>query len=273
MNFVKTISTMVHLALFSVLLVCTANAQPQTRSIDLQPISTPEVKIIRVVKGQVAGVDSKLTIRVEWGASAPQITELLGFDAFVEVEFADGSKSSGLLSVGGSARQAEVRVPNRAGVQPRNFTASVTTDFKFIDANFVTRTEEFTLEKSNGFQSTGQGSPNQRPSGEVQIGRVREKFEGCEPTKDCFIIDWGAGPLASVTFTQFFIKGDITYVTSPQGDVSRSASATFSGNVRTAQLAVDAVKATGLNKIVVKATIKASATIRKKAASALKGHF
>jgi hypothetical protein len=275
MNYRNIFSKTLCVALLSLIAGSLTSAQAQKKTdIDLARLAptSPDVRIIKVANRAIVGDDATIVIRVEWSAEARQVTEIVGFIASVEVEYADGSKNNNSQSVGASSRQADLRVLNKGSNQPRKFIARVTTDFKFTDANFATQTEEFTLSKANGFESTGPASPNTRPTGAFGLSRVRAKFTGCGANNHCFTIEWGAGPIASVTFNQFSIQGAITYVTggsSPQ----RSASATSPGNARSAQLVIQDVKISDLLKIVVKATVKASATIRKNQTTQLQGSF
>jgi hypothetical protein len=163
-------------------------------------------------------------------------------------------------------------VLNKGANAPRKFNARLETSFKFLDANFATRTADFDLTKSNNFDSAGgaAATPNQRPGGDVlTIARVRADFNGCG-SKDCFTVDWAVGQPRGFTFEQFSVQGEMTYT----GDVTvhRSASATMYGSSHSGQLQVDKQKSQ-FTKIVAKVTIKASATVQKNQITALQGIF
>ena len=275
MNPGDRISNLLKLVLLFVLIGCSAGAQPQKKEADISsPLSSPVVRITGVTNRGIVGDDATLVMRVEWTGQTPPGVTFVGFAASVEVEYADGSKNTGSASVGALGRQADIRVLNKGSNAPRKFNARLETSFKFFDANFATRTADFDLSKANGFASVGSAaSANTRPGGDaLTIARVRAQFDGCGAAKDCVTIDWGAGPLPSVTFNQFSIQGEITYVTN-EGDVPRSASASTPGNVHSAQLAINEVAIAKVARIVVKATIKASATVQKNQTTELQGSF
>jgi hypothetical protein len=274
MKYRNLFSKTLYLALLFVIAACSPTAQAQKKDIDLArpALGSLDVRITRVTNRGIVGDDSTLVIRVEWSAEARQIIEFVGFNAFVEVEYTDGSKNSNSQSVGASARQADLRVLNKGSNQPRKFTARVRTDFNFADANFRTQTEEFTLSKANGFESAGPASTTPRPSDAVSIGKVKARFDGCGANNHCFTVEWGVRPVASVTFTGFNVQGAITYVTGA-GTVQRSASASAPANARSAQLVAQDLKLADLLKIVVKVTLRASATVRRNQATDLQGSF
>ena len=120
--------------------------------------------LLEVITPDIGGTEMRLRVPLDDDPTTSKYAMIvLRFDKQrnVEVEYADGSKNSNSGSVTASARQADLRVLNKPGTQPRKFTARVVTDFKFPDANFATQTEEFVLIKMNGFESTGPAtSPN-----------------------------------------------------------------------------------------------------------------
>lgn len=257
---------MISIKLMAIFLISLASAGAQKR--DLEAIATlgsVDVKITRVTNRGVVGDDATLLIRVEWSAQTQPSTDLLGFNASVEVEYADGSKNSNSQSVAASARQADIRVLNKA-VAPRKFNVVLRTDFKFLDANFINRTEEFDLNKANGFAAAPQSSG--RPSSEAfAISRVRAKFDSCAPAKNCFVIDWSVTPRPSVQLAQVNLQASVTY-----GNQIRSGAASAQAVARTATLTVDDPKVK-VDKITVRLISKVSATITTHKNTQLAGSF
>lgn len=257
------------LTLFFILTLSALIVQAQKKDIETSvAFGSPDVKITRVTNRGVVGDDATLVIRVEWSAQAPQISTLLGFNASVEVEYADGSKNSNSQSVTASARQADLRILNKGANSLRRFTARLRTDFKFLDTSFINRTEEFDLGKANGFDASS--ASDTRPAPEAfAISRVRAKFDGCSPAKNCFIIDWGVTPRPSVQLVEVSLQASVTYL---PGNQTRSGAATAQATARTATLTVDDPKGK-FESIKVRLTSKVSATISTHKNTQLTGSF
>jgi hypothetical protein len=260
------------LALYLMVAVAAANAQAQKKDIEINPaLGSPEVQITKVTNRGIVGDDATLVIRVEWSARARQTIEFLSFIASVEVEYADGSKnSSNAQSVGATARQADLRVLNKGANAPRKFTARLTTQFNFLDLNFINTTEEFTLNQSNGFQAAPPASGTPRPSGEAfAISRVQAKFTDCAPAKHCFIIDWGITPRASVQLGQVNLNGEITY---HPGTQIHNAVASANATARTATLLIEEPKGK-FDSVKIRLTAKVAATLTLNKTTQLSGSF
>src|SRR5688572_25264973 len=75
------------------------------------PISTGplETRITKVTNRAVVGDDATLVIRVEWTTTSSPLARVLGFNAFVEVEYQDGTTNSNSNTVAADVRQADLR--------------------------------------------------------------------------------------------------------------------------------------------------------------------
>ncbi|HEY7544356.1 MAG TPA: hypothetical protein VID27_05720 [Blastocatellia bacterium] len=258
------------LMIFCIIAVSAASAKAQKKDIEISTaLGSPDVKITRVTNRGIVGDDATLVIRVEWSAQAQQTTTLLGFNASIEVEYADGSKNSRSQSVAASARQADLRVLNKGSNAPRKFAVVLRTEFKFLDANFINRTEEFDLSKSNGFSAAASSATRPAPEA-FSISRVRRNAGGCAPAKDCFIIEWGTTPRPSVQLNQVSLNANITY---NPGNHTRSAQTNAQATARTTTLAVEELKLVELIGIKVKLTSRVSAFISTSKNTQLAGSF
>jgi hypothetical protein len=259
------------LALIFLGTVSVADAQTQKPDTAINAaLNSPDVQITNVTNRGIVGDDTTLVIRVAWNAQARLHTEILGFNAFIEVEYADGSKNSNSQSVDATARQADIRVLNKGANPLRKFTVSLNTQFKFLDSDFINLTEEFELNKTNGFSATKTSTPANRPSSEAfAISRVRAKFGDCAPAKHCFIIDWGTTPRPSLQLNQVNLTASITY---NPGSQTRSANASATVSAHTATLTVDDLKTEFAN-IKLKLTTKVSATITTSQNTQVTGSF
>ena len=113
----------------------------------------PDTRITRVTNRAVVGDDATLVIRLEWTTSIPGLTQLLGFTASVEVEYADGSLNSDSKTVGAAARLADLRVLNKGANTPKRFKAKVETRFNSIALTPFSFAAEFDLNNANNFTS------------------------------------------------------------------------------------------------------------------------
>lgn len=262
-------------AIFFLIAVASTGAQAQKQDPNLERLSTvgaPDVRITSVTNRGVATDDSVLSIRVAWSAEARQITTFLGFEAFVEVEYADGSKNSKSRSVGASVRQADIGVPNKGSNLPRRFTARVVTEFKVLHSNFIDQTAEFDLNKTNGFNAIlTDASFSPRPPSEVFIiNRVRRTVENCAQGKHCYIINWSTTPRPGIQAGEVGFNAQITYI-NPTNEI-RSASGSAPVGARTITLICDQPKE-NTNNLKVKLTSKVSAHVFSKQNTQLTGSF
>ncbi len=275
MNYKNSTSMILHLAFLFLIAVSSASAQAQKQDPSLERPSTvgaPDVRITSVTNRGVATDDSVLSIRVSWSAEARQITTFLGFEAFVEVEYADGSKGSGSRNVGASVRQADIGVPNKGSNLPRRFTARVVTEFKVLHSNFIDQTAEFDLNKTNGFNAIlTDASFSPRPPSEVFIiNRVRRIVENCAQGKHCFIINWSTTPRPSIQPGDVSLNAQITYI-NPTNEI-RSASGSVPVGARTITLTCNQPKEQ-TNNIKVKLTSRVSVNVFSKQNTGLTGNF
>ncbi|MEW6208273.1 MAG: hypothetical protein AB1631_07890 [Acidobacteriota bacterium] len=272
MNYRNFCSMILPVAIFF-LVAAAPGAQAQKDADLTKPaIGAPDVRITAVTNRGVATDDSVLSIRVAWSAEARQITTLLGFEAFVEVEYTDGSKSSGSRSVGASVRQADIGVPNKGSNLPRRFTARVVTEFKVLHPNFIDQTIEFDLNKANGFNAIlTDASFSPRPSSEVfSVSRVRLNSGGCPSGKHCFIINWSATPRPGIQLGDVSFNAQINYINQTNETRGASASAPVSARTVTMTCNQPKEKSSGVR---VKLTSRVSAHVFSKQNTALTGSF
>jgi hypothetical protein len=273
MNYKNIPSKLLHIALL--LALSSASALPQKQTPDLERLSTigvPDVRITAVTNRGIATDDAFLAIRVEWSAEARQITTFLGFEAFVEVEYADGSKNSSSRSVDARTRQADIRVPNKGSNLPRRFTARVLTEFKVLHLNFIDRTEEFDLNKANGFNVilTNPSFSPKPPTEVFIINRVRRSVENCAQGKHCYIINWSTAPRPGIQANEVSFNAQITYI-NPTNEI-RSASGIAPVSARTITLICDQPKEQ-TNNLKVRLTSRVSANVFSKQNTQLTGSF
>jgi hypothetical protein len=273
MNYRNLRSMILPVALVFLIASSPASAQAQKQDPDLERLSTigvPDVRITRVTNRGVATDDSVQSIRVEWNAEARQITTFLGFTASVEVEYADGSKNSNSRSVEARARHADIGVPNKGGNAPRRFIARLRTEFKVFHSLFINVTEEFDLNKANGFNADKNVEFSPGHSSEpFAISRVRLTVSNCASGKHCFIVNWGtAPPRPGLQLVEVSLNAVMTY----NNNEARSAALSASPSARTATLVCDETKA-GFTGVKFKLTTKVSANVSNITHTQLSGSF
>jgi hypothetical protein len=230
----------------------------------------PDTRITRVTNRAVVGDDATLMIRVEWTTSIPRLTQVLGFTASVEVEYADGSTNSDDKTVNAAARLADLRVLNKGANTPKRFKARVETSFNSIALTPFPFAAEFDLSTANNFTS-----PPRRTSRElVDIRGVALKNQGCAAGKDCFTIGWAVNPQPDVSSTnQFKVEGTFTYNLQGSPPLVRTASTTVGSSAREARLVVDQGLGGRTSNIHVKVTVTAMTQASSRVSSQSAGLF
>ena len=185
---------------------------------------------------------------IKWSVNKPTLTQVVSFDATVEVHYQNGKLREGKLSnLSGSLRESIVPVDlNTAPVS--SIKATLIT--KYHTTAVLTDTRTFALG-----QTSGPGGSSQPGGGRAFELTGVTKLSTCAAGKDCFEVRWTtqANVASLVAFNNFSVKLDAVYANGQQVTSTGSTN----GNQTQLNITIDRPNQTSATS----ATVKLTATV------------